>query len=94
MIFDHLRHLDLPPLNPEGVSRLVRTDFPQLLLHRNFKSVESHQPFAVKTLLVWVLMGGKGQSKNLNSNFINNESIKYLSFNNYKISSWKVRSVW
>ena len=71
MIFDHLRHLDLPSLNPGGVSLLVRTDFPQLLLHRNFKSGESHQPFAVKTLLGWVLMGGKGQSKNLNSNFIN-----------------------
>ena len=69
--FDHLRDLDLLPLNPGGVSLLVGTDFAQLFLDRDFKSGESHQPFAVKTLLGWVLMGGKGQSKNLNSNFIN-----------------------
>ena len=61
--FDHLRNLDLPSLNPGGVSLLVRTDFPHLLLHRDFKSGEFHQPFAVKTLVGWVLMGGKGQSK-------------------------------
>ena len=69
--FDHLRDLDLPPLNPGGVSLLVGTDFAQLFLDRDFKSGESHQPFAVKTLLGWVLLGGKDQSKNLNSNFIN-----------------------
>ena len=69
--FDHLRDLDLLPLNPGGVSLLVGTDFAHLFLDRDFKSGESHQPFAVKTLLGWVLMGGKGQSKNLNSNFIN-----------------------
>ena len=40
-------------------------------MHRDFKSVEFHQPFAVKKLLGWVLIVGKGQSKNLNSNFIN-----------------------
>ena len=61
--FDHLRDLDLPPLNPGGVSLLVGTGFAHLLLDRDFKSGESHQPFAVKTLLGWVLMGGKGQSK-------------------------------
>ena len=38
-------------------------------MHRDFKSGESNQPFAVKTLLGWVLMGGKGQSENFN--FIN-----------------------
>ena len=67
----HLRDLDLPTLNPGGVSLLVGTDFPLLLLHRDFKSGESDQPFAVTKSLGWVLMGGKGQSKNLNSNFIN-----------------------
>ena len=61
--FDHLRDLDLLPLNPGGVSLLVGTDFAHLFLDRDFKSGESHQPFAVKTLLGWVLMGGKGQSK-------------------------------
>ena len=69
--FDHLRDLDLPPLNSGGVSLLVGTNFPHLLLHRDFRSGESHQTFAVKTLLGWVLMGGKDQGKNLNSNFIN-----------------------
>ena len=69
--FDHLRDLALHPLNLGVVSLLVGTDFPHLLLHRDFKSGESHQPFAVKTSLGWVLMGRKGQSKNLNSNFIN-----------------------
>ena len=38
-------------------------------MHRNFRSEESQQPFPVKTLLEWVLMGGKGQGKNLNSYF-------------------------
>ena len=69
--FDHLRDLDLPPLNSGGVSLLVGTNFPHLLLHRDFRSGESHQTFVVKTLLGWVLMGGKDQGKNLNSNFIN-----------------------
>ena len=50
-VFDHLRDLDLPPLNPGGVALLVGTDFPHLLLHRDFKSRESHQPIATKTLL-------------------------------------------
>ena len=49
--FDHLRDSDLTPLNPGRVSLLVGTDFPHFLLHSNFKSGESHQPFAVKTLL-------------------------------------------
>ena len=69
--FDHLRDLDLPPLIPGGVSLLVGTNFPHLILHRDFKSRESYQPFAVKTLLDWVLLGGKDQRKNLNFNFIN-----------------------
>ena len=69
--FDHLRDLDLPPLDSGGVSLLVGTNFPHLILHRNFRSGEFHQPFAVKTLLGWFLMGGKSQSKNLNLNFIN-----------------------
>ena len=69
--FDHLRDVDLPPLDLGGVSLLVGTDFPHLLLHRDFKSGESPQPFAVKTLLGLVLIGRKGQSKNFNSNFIN-----------------------
>ena len=69
-VFDHLRDLDLPPLNPGGVSLLVGTNFSHLLLHRDFKSRESHQPIATKTLLGWVLMGAKNQSKMLNYNFI------------------------
>ena len=68
--FDRLRNLDLPPLNPGRVSLLVVTNFPYLIFHLDFKSGESHQPFAVKTS-GWVLMGGKAQGKNLNSNFIN-----------------------
>ena len=61
--FDHLRDLDLPPpLNPGGIG----TDFPHLLFHRDIISGESYQPFAVKTFIGWVLMGGKSQSKNLN----------------------------
>ena len=40
----------LPPLNPGGVSLLVGTNFPHLILHRGFRSEESHQPFAVKIL--------------------------------------------
>ena len=67
--FNHLRDLDLPPLNPGGVSLPVRTNFPNVLSHRDFRS-GYHQPFAVKTL-GWILMGEKGQSKNLNFNFIN-----------------------
>ena len=61
--FDHLTDLDLPPLNPRGASLLVRTNFPHLILDRDFRSGESHQPFEVKT--GWLLMGGRGQDKSL-----------------------------
>ena len=57
--YDHLRDLDLPPLNLAGVSFLFGTNFPHIILHCDFRSGESHQPFAFKTLLGWVLMGGK-----------------------------------
>ena len=59
--FDHLRDLELPLLNPEDVSLLVGTNFPHIILHRDHKSGESHQPFAIKKLLGWVLIEGKGQ---------------------------------
>ena len=61
--FDDLTDLDLPPLNPRGASLLVRTNFPHLILDRDFRSGESRQPFEVKT--GWLLMGGRGQDKNL-----------------------------
>ena len=67
--FNHLRDLHIPPLNPGGLSLLVGTNFPNLLLHRDFRSGECYEPFTVKTL-GWVWMGEKGQSKNLNFNFI------------------------
>ena len=69
--YDHFRDLDLPSLKPGGVSLLVGTNLPRLILHHNFRSVEFHQPFSDKTLLGWALMGGKSQNKNINFNFIN-----------------------
>ena len=33
--YDHLRDLDLAPLNPGGVSLLVRTNFKHIILHCN-----------------------------------------------------------
>ena len=69
--FDHLRDLDLSPLNPGGFSFLVGPNLALLILHHDFRSGESHQPFPVKTLLGWVLMGGEVQEKILDSNFIN-----------------------
>ena len=68
--FAQFRDLDLSPLNPEGVSFLFGTNFPHLILHRDFRSEEPHQPCAAKTLWGWVLMGGKGLGKYLNFNFI------------------------
>ena len=53
------------------VSLIIGTDFPELLIHFDFRSGEPRQPCVVKTKLGWISMGGKNSSLSLTSNSIN-----------------------
>ena len=38
---------------------LIGADLPQLLIHKEYKAGNEKEPYAVRTKLGWVLIGGK-----------------------------------
>ena len=49
----------MPSPNPNDITPLIGTDFPKVLLNFAFSCGRDHEPYAVRTKLGWVLMGGK-----------------------------------
>ena len=56
--YTHLRDIPIPKLHPRGVTLIFGIDFPKLLLNKEYKEGKHFEPYAIKTYLVWVLMGG------------------------------------
>ena len=50
---------------------LIGAGFPNLILHSEIRHGKDTEPYALKTKLGWVLLGGKKNKKKINSNFIN-----------------------
>ena len=57
--YQHLRNNDLPSPNPNDVTLPIGTGFPNLLVNFGFSCGRDHKPYAVRTKLGWVLMGGR-----------------------------------
>ena len=73
--FDHLKLLPISyPIDKE-VGILIGADFPEALLHLDFRKGEKEEPIAVKTLFGWTLFGGKSGFHRAQANFISTESI-------------------
>ena len=69
--FPHLSDINLPKLYNCDVTILIGTEFPQLLVNHEYRcSDNENDPFAVKTKLGWVLMGGKTNRNQVNLNFL------------------------
>ena len=62
--YTYLRDIPIPKLHPGDVTLIIRTDFPKLLLNQEYKEEKHWEPYAIKTYLGWVLMGG---NKRLNT---------------------------
>ena len=67
--YQQLRHIDLLSPNPNDITLLIDTDFPNLLVNFDFRCGGNHEPYGVRTKLGWVLMGGRTlKRKNVNVN--------------------------
>ena len=62
--YTYLRDIPIPKLHQGDVTLIIRTDFPKLLLNQEYKEEKHCEPYAIKTYLGWVLMGG---NKRLNT---------------------------
>ena len=80
--------MNLPNIEPTDVTLVIGVDFPELVLHEKHIAGKSGEPYAIKTKLGWVLMGGSKsnlknaiESNNMSTSFINPEH--YWSVENY-----------
>ena len=63
--YQQLRHIDLLSPNPNDITLLIDTDFPNLLVDFDFRCGGNHEPYGVG----WILMGGRTlKRKNVNVN--------------------------
>ena len=70
--------MNLPNIEPTDVTLVIGVDFPELVLHEKHIAGKSGEPYAIKTKLGWVLMGGSKsnlknaiESNNMSTSFIN-----------------------
>ena len=64
-----MRDIPIPKLHPGNVTLIIGTDFPKLLLNQECREGKHFKPYAIKTYLGWVLMGGnKRLNTSVNSN--------------------------
>ena len=77
--WDHLRDIELPELSSNcEVGVLIGADMPQIHLQHYIRVGNFDAPVAVKTILGWVLIGGK-RSNSVNTNIVstNKPNINY-----------------
>ena len=86
--YTYLKDINLPNIEPTDVTLVIGADFPELVLHEKHIAGKSGAPYAIKTKLGWVLMGGPKsnlknviESNNMSTSFINPEH--YWSVENY-----------
>ena len=56
--YTYLKDINLPNIEPTDVTLVIGADFPELVLHEKHIAGKSGKPYAIKTKLDWVLMGG------------------------------------
>ena len=76
--YTYLKDINLPNIEPTDVTLVIGADFPELVLHEKHIAAKSGAPYAIKTKLGWVLMGGSKsnlknaiESNNMSTSFIN-----------------------
>ena len=63
------RDISIQKLYSRDVTLIIGTDFPRLLLNQEYKEGKYFEPYAIKTYLGWVIMGGNKRLKtSVNSN--------------------------
>ena len=72
--YHHLKDIPLPNLHDTNVGILIGADMPHLFIQGDHRIGPSNQPVAVKLPLGWVVMGGKGSSHYMNTNFLTSSS--------------------
>ena len=75
--YPHLANVNLPCLNNTDVTILIGSDYPDLLLHYEYRKGNNDEPIAIRTKLGWVLMGGRNNpnSQISHSNFMHKDNI-------------------
>ena len=69
LAYTHLRDIPIPKLHPGDVTLIIGTNFPKLLLNQEYEEGKHFEPYAIRTYLGWVLMGGnKRLNTSANSN--------------------------
>ena len=68
--YQHLQGIDIPPISSSDIIVLIGADKPQLLIHEEYKAGKENEPYAVRTKLDLVLMGG--ESSKLEKSVANN----------------------
>ncbi|XP_057291781.1 uncharacterized protein LOC130614338 [Hydractinia symbiolongicarpus] len=58
----HLKDIDIPTLNDDKVTVLIKIDTPSLHIQHDYRVGKHHEPVAVKTQLGWILLGGKNKN--------------------------------
>ena len=76
--YTYLKDINLPNIEPTDVTLVIGTDYSELVLHENHIAGKSGAPYAIKTKLGWVLMGGSKlnlknaiELNNISTSFIN-----------------------
>ena len=83
----YLKDINLPNIEPTDVTFIIGADFPELVLHEKHITGKSGEPYAIKTKLGWVLMGGSESNlKKLQSQTICQQASLTLSI----IGQWKI----
>ena len=87
--YEHLKSIPLPFHQSKEIGVIIGSDNPDLLIQLEYKAGKKNEPYAVRTKLGWVVMGGKSfrQSNLVRNNFISTlESIdvqQFWSIENY-----------
>ena len=67
----HLQGIEIPELRNKDVQLLIGVDNPELFRTQDERYGRTNEPFAVKTMLGWSIIGGSAYRKNtLNVNFV------------------------
>ena len=90
--YSYLKDINLPNIELTDVTLVIGADLPELVLHEKYVAAKWGKPYAIKTKLGWVVMGGSKSnlkiatgSKNLSTSFINPEH--YWSVEKYRTIS-------
>ena len=84
-----MRDIPIPKLRPGDIILIIATDFPKILLNQEYKEGKHFEPYAIKTYLGWVLMGGNRRlNTSVNSNLTQTFNVaRFGKIENYGIVS-------